>query len=268
MAELHAFIPKRKIKMQSLFSNAAALLCIALASSLSICAETTSVNAPIRVALFDDAGSAGKGVPRVTEQLGKAGDVALTKLKGKDIADGALKDFDVVIFTGGGGHNQANTLGEKGREEVRQFVRNGGGYVGICAGAYLACSGFDWGIGVLNAKTVSNKWERGNGDVKMEVTKLGKETTGFEADVVSVRYDNGPIIQPDNKKDIPPYEMVAFFRTELAKNGSPEGVMVNSPAIVRGTCGKGRVITSSPHPEQTAGMEEFIQHAVRWAAGK
>jgi glutamine amidotransferase-like uncharacterized protein len=222
----------------------------------------------LRVALFDDAGSAGKGVPRVTEQLGKVADIALTKMSGKEIADGKLKGFDVVIFTGGSGHKQADTLGEGGREEVRQFVRNGGGYVGICAGAYLACSGFDWGVGVLNAKTVSNKWERGSGTVKVEVTQTGKETVGFSAGQIDVRYDNGPIIQPDSHKDLPSYELVAFFRSELAKNGSPEGVMVNSPAIVRAECGKGRVIISSPHPEQTAGMEGFIEHAVRWVARK
>jgi hypothetical protein len=28
---------------------------------------------------------------------------------------------------------------------VREFVREGGGYCGICAGAYLACSNFSWG---------------------------------------------------------------------------------------------------------------------------
>jgi len=240
----------------------------ALAKEGEAAAPEKKTDAPIRVALFDDAGSAGKGVPRVAEQLGKSADVKLTKLSGKEIADGALKDFDVVIFTGGSGHKQADTLGEGGRDEVRRFVRNGGGYVGICAGAYLACSGFDWGVGVLNAKTVSQKWQRGDGTVKMEVTQLGRETTGFAPGQLDVRYDNGPIIQPDSRKDLPPYELVAFFRSEVAKNGTPEGIMVNSPAIVRAECDKGRVIISSPHPEQTAGLEKFIEHAVRWVARK
>ena len=34
--------------------------------------------------------------------------------------------------------------------------------------------------------------------------------------------------------------------------------MVNSPALVSGVCGKGRVILCSPHPEQTAGLEPLI----------
>ncbi|MFM8468785.1 MAG: hypothetical protein ACKODH_02260 [Limisphaerales bacterium] len=44
--------------------------------------------------------------------------------------------------------------------------------------------------------------------------------------------------------------------------------MVNSPAIVAGNCGKGRVLVSSPHPEQTPGLEHFVPKAVRWVAGK
>ncbi|MBI3880985.1 MAG: biofilm PGA synthesis protein PgaB [Verrucomicrobia bacterium] len=223
---------------------------------------------PIRVALFDDAGAFGKGVPRVTEQLGKTTDIKLTVVKGPDIAAGVLKDFDVVMFTGGSGHKEADAIGEKGRENVREFVRGGGGYVGICAGAYLACSGFSWGVGVIDAKTVSSKWQRGVGNVQIEVTPEGAKTVGLAAKKQEIRYANGPIIQPNERPEIPDYEVLAYFRTELASNGSPAGAMVNSPAIVRGTYGKGRVISSSPHPEQTDGMENFVERAVRWVAGR
>lgn len=224
--------------------------------------------ASIRVALYDDAGSTGKGVPRVTELLGKDAAFKLTILKGTDIAAGALKDQDVVIFTGGSGSKQAAGLGEAGKAEVRKFVENGGGYVGICAGAYLACSGFDWSLGVLDARTVSNKWKRGIGDVKIEVHGIAPAATGITAGEQSVRYANGPIIKPAEREDIPDYETLATFRTELAENNSPKGVMVNSPAWARGTFGKGRVIVSSPHPEQTTGMDAFVASAVKWAAGR
>ena len=224
--------------------------------------------APIRVALYDDAGAFGKGVPRVTEILSKAPDVKLTVVKGSDIAGGALKDYDVVIFTGGSGSKQAAGIGEAGREQVRQFLKKGGGYIGICGGAYLACSGFSWGLGVLDARTVSSKWKRGVGEVKIVVNETGATTTGVPAREQAIRYANGPIIMPANRPEIPDYEPMAMFRTELAENGTPSGVMVNSPAWVRGTYGKGRVITSSPHPEQTEGMDTWITHAVHWVAGR
>jgi putative intracellular protease/amidase len=223
---------------------------------------------PIRVALFNDDGAFGLGIPRITEQLGKTSDIKVTKVTGKEIASGVLKDFDVVIFSGGSGSKEAAAIGDAGREEVRRFVREGGGYVGICAGAYLACTGFSWGVGVLNAKTVSSQWRRGKGDVEIEITPLARETIGFASEKRPIRYANGPIIKADNREGIAPFEPLAMFRTELAENGSPKGAMVDSPAIVRGVYGKGRVISSSPHPEQTDGMEGFAESAVRWVAGR
>ena len=215
----------------------------------------------IKVALYDDVGATGKGIPCVTEIMGKTSDIKLTRLKGADIAAGALSGYDLVMFTGGSGSAEAGGLGEKGREEVRGFVRNGGGYVGICAGAYLACSGFEWGVGVLNAKTVSSKWRRGQGEVK-----IAGETFGDKLTDRGIRYANGPIIKADVRKDLPEFEVLASFRTELAENDTPVGVMVNAPAMVRGTFGMGRVFTSSPHPEQTAGLEPIVEKAVRWVA--
>lgn len=46
--------------------------------------------------------------------------------------------FRMVYFNGGKAVNHGKTLGETGRENVRQFIRNGGSYVGSCAGAFIA----------------------------------------------------------------------------------------------------------------------------------
>jgi putative intracellular protease/amidase len=215
----------------------------------------------IKVAVYEDKGATGKGIPCVTEIMSRTHDIKLTRLKGADIAAGGLRGYDLVMFTGGSGSAEAAGLGEKGREEVRDFVRNGGGYVGICAGAYLACSGFEWGVGILNAKTVSSKWRRGQGEVKIEGEAFGQKLTER-----GVRYANGPIIKADVRKDLPAFETLVSFRTELAENDTPVGVMVNAPAMVRSSCGLGRVFTSSPHPEQTAGLEDLVVQAVRWTA--
>ena len=215
----------------------------------------------IKVAVYDDKGATGKGIPCVTEIMSKTADIKLTRLKGADIAAGGLKGYDLVMFTGGSGSAEAAGLGEQGREEVRDFVRNGGGYVGICAGAYLACSGFEWGVGILNAKTVSSKWRRGQGEVKIEGEAFGEKLIDR-----GVRYANGPIIKADVRKDLPEFEVLVTFRSELALNDTPVGVMVNAPAMVRSSYGLGRVFTSSPHPEQTAGLEPLVEKAVRWSA--
>lgn len=227
---------------------------------LSVCLGAAD-NAIIKVAVYDDVGATGKGIPCVEVIAGKTSDIKLTKLKGADIAAGRLKGYDLVMFTGGSGSAEAGGLGEKGREEVREFVRHGGGYVGICAGAYLACTGFEWGVGVLNAKTVSPKWRRGQGEVKIEGAAFGEKLAER-----GIRYANGPIIKADIRRDLPEFEVLVSFRTELAENDTPIGVMVNTPAMVRSTFGMGRVFTSSPHPEQTEGLEPLVEKAVRWTA--
>jgi glutamine amidotransferase-like uncharacterized protein len=109
---------------------------------------------------------------------------------------------------------------------------------------------------------------RGKGDVKIELTDKGRDILGLPSGQIDIRYANGPILVPAKNDAIADFEALAFFRTELAEHDSPKSAMINSPAIVRGTLGKGRVIVSSPHPEQTPGMETFIEHAVHWLAEK
>jgi len=221
---------------------------------------------PIRIALYNDAGAAGKGVPSVTTILDHAGGYEVTVFKAADVVHGALENKDVVIFTGGSGSKEGAALGEAGRETVKQFVKDGGGYLGICAGAYLACSKFPWSLGLLDAQTVSQKWRRGVGDVQLEITPAGQHLSTLTAGNRNVHYANGPVIKPAGRSDLAPYEPLAFFRTELAENGTPVGAMVNTPAIVQGRFGKGRIVISSPHPEQTPGLEIIVERAVHWLA--
>jgi glutamine amidotransferase-like uncharacterized protein len=219
----------------------------------------------IRVALYDDSGSTGKGIPAVSEQLGRVPDIEVTKLDADGIRAG-LSGYDVVIFTGGSGGKQANTIGLLGREQTRRFVEAGGGYVGICAGAYLACEGFSWGLKVLDARTPSPKWERGRAELKIETTAAGQKLLGLPKECV-VTYHNGPVLVPANNPSIPDFEPLVYFRSETAKVPEQAGLQINTPALARSTFGAGRVLVSSPHPEQTAGMEEWIVRAVRAVAG-
>jgi glutamine amidotransferase-like uncharacterized protein len=230
----------------------------------SLSAEET-----VPVVLFADDGSFGKGVPRSQELLSKQKGFSLQTLSAAQIrAEPWEKKARAILFTGGSGSKQSKALGEEGLKKVRSFVEQGGGYIGICAGAYLACEGFSWGLKVLDAKTVSSKWKRGVGDVKLEFTPLGQQILGFPAGtLLNIRYANGPIYTAAQAESLPDFQPLAFFRTELAENGTPAGAMVNAPAMVSGQFGKGRVLCSSPHPEQTVGMELWLEHAVRWAAG-
>lgn len=225
---------------------------------------STGTTPSIRLAVYDSGGTGGVGAERVIEQVGKQPGAIVVRVCGGDINNGALDQFNVIAVPGGSGSREAASIGEEGRARIRKFVEDGGGYIGICAGAYLATSGFSWGLKILNAKTVSPKWERGHAMVKIELTPRGREILGHRNGVFDCKYANGPVLCPAHVESLPDYEPLAFYRTEVAEHDSPQGVMIDSPAIVAGRCGKGRVIVSSPHPEQTPGLEDFIPRAVEW----
>ncbi len=85
--------------------------------------------------------------------------------------------------------------------------------------------------------------------------------------VLPIRYNNGPIVGPANKADLPPYKVAAWFRTELAENDNPVGLMVNTPAAIYENFGKGRVMAISPHAEGTKNMDNFLPRALVWLGG-
>ncbi|MCY2988003.1 MAG: BPL-N domain-containing protein, partial [Planctomycetota bacterium] len=218
------------------------------------------------VALYDAGGTGGKGGTAVELVLARAG-MQVVHLGPDEIAAGTLSQFHLAIVPGGSGSREAKAMGEQGRRQMKQFVEHGGGYLGICAGAYLCTSGFEWGLKILKAKTVSPRWQRGAGMVKMELTSAGRRILGDRTGLLDVRYANGPVITRANDESLPDYEVLACFRTELSNNGTSPGEMLNSPAIATGKCGRGRVVFISPHPEQTPGLEDFIRRAALWAAG-
>jgi predicted deacylase len=231
-------------------------------------ARAANSSSAIRIALYKGPGTGGAGPVNLMKRLDDGDETTITEVTPEQIGAGVLTNYDVAIFAGGSGSKQAEALGEAGRAAVQEFVGHGGGYIGICAGAYLATSGYSWSLKLINAKTVSPKWRRGRGDVKLELTHAGKAILGERQGQFDVRYANGPIIQPADQTNLPPFTTLAWFRSELAENDTPAGVMVNSPAIFAAAYQRGLVVCVSPHPEQTAGLEDFIPQAVKWVVGK
>ena len=234
-------------------------------------AEENRPGAPakvIRVGVFQDAGVSEK-VSVLLDLLTARPDLAVTTLNGSDVRGGKLHDCDVMIFPGGSGSKEAASLEALGRDEVRAFVRKGGGYLGICAGAYLASADYEWSLHILDAKVLDRAhWARGHGDVEVRLTDSGRKFFASEAERRTVLYWQGPLLAPAGKPEIPDYETLGTFASEIAENGAPKGVMQGTTAIAQGRYGAGRVFCFSPHPERTADVQEFVFKAVLWAAGK
>ena len=184
----------------------------------------------------------------------------------QQIRDGVLADYDVLIMPGGSGSSQAKHLGVSGREAIKSFVDGGGGYVGICAGAYLASSQYKWSLGLINARVWDRvHWARGTGVVGLEVSSAGARVLETPPGPLNVYYGQGPMLVPHDDPDLPGYEVLATYAGEVAKKGAPKNAMVGLHAIVRSVYGEGRVICFSPHPEKPDGPNALMAEGVRWA---
>jgi hypothetical protein len=180
-----------------------------------------------------------------------------------------LDPFDVVVFCGGSGSGQAKAIGAAGAANVKAFVKRGGGYVSSCAGSYLATSGYEWSLKLIDADTVDSKhWARGSGPVDIELTDEGRKILGDYTGLQSIRYANGPLLgKAKDSGGLAPYTVLAYFRSDMAKGkNTPKGIMPNTPAMIAGDFGCGRVICFSPHPEYTEPFKGMIPRAVKWAA--
>ncbi|MEN9635420.1 MAG: hypothetical protein RL077_3824, partial [Verrucomicrobiota bacterium] len=144
-----------------------------------------------------------------------------------------------------------------------------GGFIGICAGAYLATDDYEWSLGLIEARAVDRKhWARGTGTVEVELSPAAQEFFGVGVQRISIHYAQGPLLgrrEWDNPL-APEYESLGLYRTEIAKKGAPEGIMPGTSAIVRANFEKGRVFVFSPHPEMTDGLGFMLARAVTWVA--
>ncbi len=231
--------------------------------------EEAAKAARIRVAIFTGEGVSKDDPAQVTACLPTSGGFEVASITAKEVRGGALDNFDVLIHPGGGASVQAKALGEEGRKRVREFVKRGGGYVGLCAGAYLASAEYPWALKLLDATVVDDEhWARGVGQVKLRLTAAGRKALSDNRDKPTIYYENGPLLGPAKKREIPDFESLAEFETEIRENDAPNGIMRGTTAIARGEFGEGRVVCFSPHPEKSQGCESYVAAAVRWAAAK
>ncbi len=184
-----------------------------------------------------------------------------------------LKNFsyfnkkDFILIPGGGGSSIAKALGKRGLNNIKKFVKSGGGYIGICAGSFLPIKGY-WNnltrdLEIVNAEAVDvDHWNRGSGMVSIKILKnhfiFGQYKRGEK---IKLKYFSGPVLKKSNFKNLPPYNNLAIFLTDIHKNGAKEGEMLGKTAILETKYHKGRIILFSPHPELTENYEWIISRA-------
>jgi glutamine amidotransferase-like uncharacterized protein/uncharacterized lipoprotein YddW (UPF0748 family) len=187
-----------------------------------------------------------------------------------------LKKYDIyngmkfILIPGGGGSAEAEALDTTGLKNIEKFVSNGGGYIGICAGAYLPVKGYNGNLTeklqIVNASPLDvDHWNRGSGPVKLEIKKKHPIFAGLQEKEFELNYFSGPVLEPSNL-DMPAYKELAVFKTDYHENGAAPGAMLNKTAILEAKYHKGRIILFSPHPELTPGKEKMLINAAEYVS--
>ncbi len=222
----------------------------------------------IKVALFVGGGTEAS---EFTKEFRNSNDPAISyeQVDSNDIRNGALSNFDALVVPGGSASVESRSLGKEARDNIRQFVSNGGIYLGVCAGGYLASQDEPTDLGFLPVETADgDHWFRVDPDngplVDIELTPAGMEVFGINQNKIKLIYENGPIFAPPTQKPDDSFTPLAYFRSEVVADGGTPGVMINSPAIILARYGRGSVLSISPHPEETPGFKESELHAIHW----
>jgi glutamine amidotransferase-like uncharacterized protein len=198
--------------------------------------------------------------------LAKDVEVALDKLAlpyrevgQQDIKGGGLGDCSLLIVPGGYTAKYVDVLGEEGFEQIREFVAGGGGYIGICAGAYIAARNVEVpgrppGLGIIE---IRNERKAGRGLRTITIVKSEHSVVRGSEGKVDIWYQNGPMMKAGEG-----VETLAIYEEEAA-------------AIVCANYGQGRVVIFSPHPDgslgggvdpEKAGTLKLLENAVEFAS--
>lgn len=188
-----------------------------------------------RVALYS--GRGGELAPDVSRVLSELG-IEHGFVDERGIRSGKLEDYGLLIMSGGYTRRIIPALGDRGKRRVQDFVGGGRGYIGICAGVYVAPE-----LGLTMAEMVR---EAGVFVTTIEITRISHPITDGYEGKVSIFYQNGPKIIPSLEDTV-----LAFYPDDRA-------------AIIVSKYGRGRVVLFSPHPETLPETWNLLVNAINY----
>ncbi len=174
--------------------------------------------------------------------------------------------FRLIYVNGGKAANHGTSLGETGRERIREFVANGGSYVGTCAGAFLASSGTIRADTIYLRKSYFQVWPgitRGTGlynsSTGMKIEKgsplLKYNNFGGDMYIDSIRHNGGCYVHtdqqyPDGTEILLRYDYPAMIKDKSIDNKISAWAYKSNERA-------GRVVAIGSHPEAVTSGERL-----------
>lgn len=233
---------------------------------------TNSTTKPaIHVGVFDGHGGSQTCVWETVEAIKIDKQMQVRLITTSDIANGCLDSLHAIIIPGGGGSRQYLNLGHENHYRIRNFIDQGGGAVGICAGAYFFSNTPGYAsIAINGAEAIDIEHDnRGHGLAKFTLSDEGKSIFPELAnrDTSFVMYYEGPVFV--NAPDTIHYTSFATMQSDVHEEGNAPSDMTNGkPFFTGNSYGQGRVFSTIAHPEATPGMRWLIPRMVRWTLRK
>ena len=196
----------------------------------------------------------------MTEWMG----CSFTTVRGQDIKDGCLDDYDLLMWPGGHYPAYWDEVGLEGKSEIQEFVSGGGGYLGICAGAYYAADYMVWmdddaypppeykvegdelnldlfpGVARGPIFEIAERPEPGWAMTEINLVDQTHSITESMPNPMTMLYAGGPYLE-------------AYDNASVSILG--EYVVTGKPAMIACDYGDGRVFLIGPHGEVEEGSD-------------
>ncbi|MFW9786178.1 MAG: BPL-N domain-containing protein [Candidatus Thorarchaeota archaeon] len=151
------------------------------------------------------------------------------------ILNGTLDSYDIVVFPGGSAVSYSQGLGTEGLDVIREFVRNGGSYFGICGGSLFATNAV---LGLFN------------GSYSNSINGTGI----FLTEMYVNQNSTGPDLSDEPESYWTMYWGSSYFYGEMDNIIPICSYSLNDrPGMIAFSSGAGTVFLSSPHPEYEEG---------------
>ncbi len=199
----------------------------------------------IAIALYSDTGVWEESVAAAQKMLQWIGYTA-TLVNADYINYKGLDEFTVLCVPGGDMYQYSQDISSTGLENIRNFVRNGGGYVGICGGAYFAGEKVVWRGATLPITLLAMFPGTAEGPIneitpypnysmcKVNIADCSHPIVKSEQSSVWTLYYWGPALKPNEDVNVS-----VLGRYDVG----------GQPAMVAFDYGLGRVFLVGTHPE-------------------
>ncbi len=233
------------------FFSITAMMMLTSCATTKVVEETTqpAYDGPkVKVGLFLDKGCRGNGALQWARLLAHSPQMDLTLLDANDIRNGKLDELQLLLCPGGSSKAQYDAMGPEGVEKVKQFIENGGSYIGVCAGSFNTMNR-EGRIALLPYDYIPNASGQ-LADLAFEFDKESAKLLDIKPGRHLIRYHGGNIMKPtEPTAPMGEAKVLAVFKSSVSAYGKAPFNFMDTPAVVLGQYGKGKVLASSCHPE-------------------